>query len=86
MKAPGIGEDREPADAFRQVSLRVVRQLVRENRLLLFPVERILENRVPEDDPPGRAEAVRVRVGLVGVLGDLLDVRPARPSSPSSLS
>ena len=74
---PGAGnrEDREPADALGEMVLRVVRELVREDDLLLPLVERLLEERVPEDDAARRAHAVCVGVRELGVLADLLDPR-----------
>ena len=57
------------------MTLRVVRELVREHDLLLVLVERREEHRVPEDDAARRPDAVGVRVRLLGVRADLLDAK-----------
>ena len=69
----GDREEREPAEALREVPLRVVRELVREHDLLLVLGERLEQHRVPEDDAARRPDAVRVRVRLLGVVAHLLD-------------
>ena len=83
IQAPGIANKREPADALRQVILRVVPQLVREDDLLLVLRERREEHRVPEDDTPRRPDPEGVGVRLVGVLAHLLD--PKRNVSEAEL-
>ena len=74
IHAPQDREQREPAEPFHEVPLRVVRELVRENDLLLALVERLEEHRVPEDDPAAARGRRRTRVRLLGGVGaDLLD-------------
>ena len=81
IQAPGIANSANQPMPFGRWSLRVVRELVREDDLLLVLRERREEHRVPEDDPPRRPDPEGVGVRLVGVLADLLDPKRNVPEA-----
>ena len=54
--------------------MRDVPELVRQDDPNLVVRERLLEERVPDDDPLGRPEADRERIRLLREVAHLLDV------------
>ena len=72
--APGKAKSAYQREPLRDVVARVVADLVREHDPHLVVREAAVEERVPEDDAPRRAEAGGVGVRRVRVVGDVLDV------------
>ena len=81
-KAPGNAKSAYQAIALDEVVARLVAELVREHEPHLGVREAAVEQRVPEEDLPRRAEAGRERVGGARVPVDVLD-RPGCCRRPS---